>query len=481
MPRGDYNLASGSVLAKNSSDHVCQAVSPGRLPEAERCGQPGAIQPRIRRPFGRRGPSGGGDRLHRGGRHAMPRGFLENRAGQPVPTCPALAGRVEDAADSGPASRPGGCGAAIAEDGPGEVAAPRLGSRSGRRPRAAGRCACAPSAWSARNSARRRRRPRKCAARSPGGTPASTACSPASLEAPYTPVGQGGSDLDVGRALHPVEHVVGGNVDQRHPGPGAPGGQRRRAIAIGAAGRVGARSRRGRPRCRRRRSPPATAGRRRRVPAATSRAGRNRMRGGRPAAAAPHRPAAASALASWPAAAGDEDRPSRLLMASCLRPDEVSIRNQALAVREPRQLRRPCRTSTASAAATGQGSGEVRIVPAHAALGGRIVVGGDLVDHLGRRLQRAEAVQEAAGYPDLRPVRGAKLGGRRGGRRSASRGGCRPRRPRSAPLTTRTSLPCTLGAIWQCRPRTTPAWADRLWLSCTNGSAMPASAKRLAL
>src|SRR5271166_5772075 len=50
------------------------------------------------------------------------------------------------------------------------------------------------------------------------------------------------------------------------------------------------------------------------------------------------------------------------------------------------------------------GDGECRVVPDHPALGLPIPRCGDLVDHLGVRLERAVAVQQSRRNPELLPV-----------------------------------------------------------------------------
>ena len=58
----------------------------------------------------------------------------------------------------------------------------------------------------------------------------------------------------------------------------------------------------------------------------------------------------------------------------------------------------------ASPGAIGQGTRELRIVPDHAALRLPVPRRGDLVDHLGVRLERAVAVQQSRRDPELLPV-----------------------------------------------------------------------------
>src|SRR5271170_6828380 len=67
----------------------------------------------------------------------------------------------------------------------------------------------------------------------------------------------------------------------------------------------------------------------------------------------------------------------------------------------------PC--PTAAHRLHGPGNSELRVVPDDAAFRCVIVVVGDLVDHLGVQLERAEPMQEAAGDPELLPVLRAKL------------------------------------------------------------------------
>ena len=140
----------------------------------------------------------------------------------------------------------------------------------------------------------------------------------------------------------------------------------------------------------------------------------------------------------------------------------------------------PCRTGSPRRGAIGQGTasaGSFQITPRSASpVPGR----GDFVDHLGIRLERAVAVQQSGGDPELLPVLRRQHGAgmlavrRRAGPR------CPPRHPRSRRAPRAPACPARSAPICRCRPRTTPRSADCAWLSCTNGPAMPASAKRAA-
>ena len=145
---------------------------------------------------------------------------------------------------------------------------------------------------------------------------ASTACLAGQLACAVDALRRDGIGLDVRRALVAVEHVVGGDVDQRNAGRLAQPRQLRRAVAVGAVRRVRIMSPPHRRRYRRRRSPPATARRCMEhggdaVRPVEIERGTADAHGTWRRAAAALRPGAAASLAGaagrqdWPVAAGD--------------------------------------------------------------------------------------------------------------------------------------------------------------------------------
>ncbi len=335
--------------------------SQGGKAHAERRLQPAAVEPRIGRPPRRCRPVGGRDRRDLRPGTAMARRRVEHRAGEPVPRRLAAAGGVVDA----------GGGRGRLEIGDREDRRREVG----RRGRAAALVGHHPQMRRALRRVqhgeheilpRRRIDPGRAQdhrARARGQHRLFARQLARAVDA-----GRAGRVLlDIGCALEPVEYVIGRNVDKRHAGPRAP---LRRAAAgpsrlarIAASGSPlglidpgiggGVDDQRG---CR------GVEQRRQRLRAVEVEV--------RPTDAA-HRPlpgALDECPGKLPAAAGHQDH----------------TRNQIVARRLSGGRRASLSESTGGPTRTGPGQRQIGVVPDHAALGRRVVAGGDLVEHVGR-------------------------------------------------------------------------------------------------